>query len=217
MSREPQSPTHPAAPPQAASPQPGRVVIISGPSGAGKSTVVRELMNVCPLPLGTSISATTRKPRDAERDGIDYFFLSEQRFTELRLQGAFIECRQNFGLKHWYGTLKDQVAAGLKAGKWLILEIDVLGAMEILTHHRDLEPLLIFIHPGGLEELERRLRDRATESEESLAARLKTADAEMRYRSRYQHEIINTSVAEAAVQICQILQHAQELNTCSKS
>lgn len=217
MSRVPQPPRQPPITPPTGHTRPGRVVIVSGPSGAGKSTVVRELMNTCPLPLDTSISATTRQPRDAERDGIDYFFLSEQRFAELREQGAFIECRQNFGLKHWYGTLKDQVAAGLKAGKWLILEIDVMGAMEILTHHRDLDPLLIFIHPGGLEELERRLRERATESEESLLARLKTAEAEMRYRSHYQYEIINTSVSEAAVQICQILQHARELNTCSKS
>lgn len=217
MSRVPPKPRRQPNTPSEGNIRPGRVVIISGPSGAGKSTVVKELMNVCPLPLDTSISATTRQPRDAERDGIDYFFLSEKRFAELREQGAFIECRQNFGLKHWYGTLKDQVAAGLKAGKWLILEIDVMGAMEILTHHPDLDPLLIFIHPGGLEELERRLRERATESEESLLARLQTAEAEMRYRSRYQHEIINTSVSEAAVQICQILQHAQELNTCSKS
>ncbi|TVQ00701.1 MAG: guanylate kinase [Planctomycetaceae bacterium] len=194
----------------------GRVVIISGPSGAGKSTVVRQLRQTCPLPLATSISATTRKPRDGERDGVDYFFLSDRRFQELREQGAFLECRQNFGMRHWYGTLRDQVAAGLNAGKWLILEIDVLGAMEVLKH-ADLDPITIFIHPGGMDELERRLRERGTETEESLAARLRTAAAEMGYRSRYCHEVINETVPEAVDQICHLLQQAKERDACSKS
>jgi guanylate kinase len=194
----------------------GQLIIVSGPSGAGKSTVVRQLIQQCPLPLATSISATTRQPRDAEQDGVDYFFMSEQRFTELRRAGAFLECKQNFGLQHWYGTLHEQVAAGLNAGKWLILEIDVQGAMEVLEH-ADLDPITIFIHPGGLDELERRLRGRGTETEESLAARLETAAAEMRYLSRYRYEVINQSVSAAVAEICQILLHAKELNECSKS
>jgi guanylate kinase len=198
-------------------PTPGRVIIMSGPSGAGKSTVVREMLATCPLPLATSISATTRQPRAGERDGVDYFFLSEKRFAELRTAGAFLECRQNFGLKHWYGTLKEQVAAGLKAGKWLILEIDVLGAMDVLERHSDLDPILIFIHPGGMEELERRLRERGTESEETIVARLETAAKEMRYRSRYHHEIINTTVPQAVAEVCKILQQAKDLDACSKS
>lgn len=194
----------------------GRLIIISGPSGAGKSTVVRELLRSCPLPLAKSISATTRQPRDAERDGVDYFFLTEERFAELRAVGAFLECKQNFGLKHWYGTLREQVDAGLKAGKWLILEIDVQGAMEIMDCS-PLDPITIFIHPGGLEELERRLRSRGTETEESLAARLETAAAEMQYMCRYRYEVINGNVAAAAAEICQILSQVKELKECSKS
>jgi guanylate kinase len=194
----------------------GQLIIVSGPSGAGKSTVVRQLIQDCPLPLATSISATTRKPRDAEQDGVDYFFMSENRFAELRRAGAFLECKQNFGLQHWYGTLNEQVAAGLNAGKWLILEIDVQGAMEILDNAQ-YDPITIFIHPGGLEELERRLRGRGSETEESLTARLETAAAEMRYLSRYRYEVINESVPAAVAEICQILVHAKELNECSKS
>lgn len=194
----------------------GQLIIVSGPSGAGKSTVVSRLIQQCPLPLSTSISATTRQPRDSERDGIDYFFMSEPRFAELRRAGAFLECKQNFGLQHWYGTLHEQVAAGLNAGKWLILEIDVQGAMEVLKNPH-FDPITIFIHPGGLDELERRLRGRGTETEESLAARLKTAAAEMRFLSRYQYEVINASVTTAVAEICQILLHAKELNECSKS
>lgn len=197
-------------------PASGQLVIISGPSGAGKSTVVRQLLQVCPLPLATSVSATTRAPRDAEQHGVDYYFLSQEKFDRLRHRGAFLECKQNFGMQHWYGTLKDQVAAGLGEGKWLILEIDVQGAMEVLEHP-ELDPITIFIHPGGMEELERRLRMRGTEDESSLAARLETAAAEMRYISRYRYEIINRSVPVAVEEICQILLQVRQANACSKS
>jgi len=190
-------------------PTTGKLIIISGPSGAGKSTVVRQLLGNCELPLTSSISVTTRKPRDSEQDGIDYFFVDQPRFTVLRNSGAFLECKQNFGLQHWYGTLNEQVAAGLNAGKWVILEIDVLGAMEVLENGR-FKPITIFIHPGGMDELERRLRSRGTETEESLTARLETAAAEMRYMSRYNYEVINQSVNAAVAEICQILQdHTQ--------
>lgn len=194
----------------------GRLVIVSGPSGAGKSTVVRRLLKECPLPLATSISATTRKPRDGEIDGIDYFFLNEARFLAMRQQRMFLEYKQNFGMQHWYGTLKEQVAAGLNAGKWLILEIDVQGAMEVLEHP-EFDPITIFIHPGGMDELERRLRARGTETEESLTARLETAAAEMRYLARYRYEVINESVPAAVAEICQILVQTKELKECSKS
>jgi len=187
----------------------GKLIIISGPSGAGKSTVVRELLSQCDLPLTTSVSVTTRKPRDSEKDGVDYFFADEAKFLELRSAGAFLECKQNFGLQHWYGTLHDQVAAGLNAGKWVILEIDVLGAMEVLEDGR-FDPITIFIHPGGMDELEKRLRLRGTETEESLTARLETAAAEMRYMSRYEYEVINQTVSAAVAEIFQILQdHSQ--------
>lgn len=196
--------------------QEGNLIIISGPSGAGKSTVVKKLLDTCDLPLTTSISATTRKPRDAEIDGVDYFFMTPERFAELRRAGAFLECKQNFGLQHWYGTLNEQVAAGLISGKWVILEIDVLGAMEVLENS-DFDPITIFIHPGGMDELERRLRARGTETEESLTARLETAAAEMRYISRYKYEIINQTVTAAVAEICQVLQDHKECKACSKS
>ena len=194
----------------------GKLIIISGPSGAGKSTVVRELLAKCPVPVVSSISATTRKPRDSEQDGVDYFFVTEPRFAELRQAGAFLECKQNFGLQHWYGTLHEQVAAGLNAGKWVILEIDVQGAMEVLEDGR-FDPVTIFIHPGGMDELERRLRSRGTETEESLTARLETAAAEMRYMSRYKYEVINESVPNAVAEVCQILQDHTEPKPCSKN
>ncbi|GAA5507142.1 guanylate kinase [Novipirellula caenicola] len=194
----------------------GRLIIISGPSGAGKSTVVRRLRKECPLPLQSSISATTRGPRPGEQHGVDYFFLSHDEFERRRKAGDFLECKEVFGRGHWYGTLRDQVATGLEAGKWVILEIDVQGALAVLDH-KEFSPITLFIHPGGMEELERRLRTRGTESEEAIAARLETACREMQFMHRYQYEIINGSVDRAVSEICQILKDQKEKQPCSKS
>ena len=196
--------------------EPGRLIIISGPSGAGKSTVVRELIGRCPLPLQLSVSATTRQPRPGETNGREYFFLSHEEFERRRRQGDFLECKEVFGVGHWYGTLRDQVATGLQEGKWVILEIDVQGAIAVLEHP-ELDPITLFIHPGGMDELERRLRSRGTESEEMITRRLETAAAEMRYMPRYQFEVINGSVDAAVTEICQILKDQKESHPCSKS
>jgi guanylate kinase len=147
--------------------QAGRLVIVSGPSGSGKSTVVRRLRKECPFSLAFSVSATTRAPREGEVDGREYFFLSDEEFQAKRAAGDFLECKQVFSLGHWYGTLADQVATGLNAGHWVILEIDVQGAMAVMADER-YDPVSIFIHPGSMDELERRLRDRGTESETAI-------------------------------------------------
>jgi guanylate kinase len=113
-------------------PRRGGLVVISGPAGVGKSTVVRKLLTDCPLPMVLSVSATTRRPRPGERDGIEYHFLSAEEFQRRRDAHEFLECKEVFGLGHWYGTLQSEVSAGLNAGKWVILEIDVQGAMSVL-------------------------------------------------------------------------------------
>ena len=195
---------------------PGRLIIISGPSGAGKSTVVRRLQDECDLPLKLSVSATTRPARPNETDGVHYFFLSHEEFTKRKDDDEFLEFKEVFGRGHWYGTLKEQVATGLAEGKWVILEIDVQGALAILEHP-EFNPITLFIHPGPIEELERRLRNRRTESEEAITARLKTAAREMQYMHRYQYEIINGSVDAAVAEICQILKDQKEKQACSKS
>jgi len=181
----------------------GGLVIVSGPSGAGKSTVVHELMQHCHLPLVLSVSATTRDPRPGEQDGTDYHFLSKDEFQRRREAGAFLECKEVFGRGDWYGTLQSEVASGLGAGKWVILEIDVEGAMSILASHPD--ALTIFIHCGSLAELERRLRQRNTESEASIQRRLEVARGELALQDRYTWQINNTDVAQSVHQICDIL------------
>ena len=186
----------------------GRLIIISGPSGAGKSTVVSQLLEQCPLPLQISVSATTRAPRAGEIDGQDYYFLSPERFAELREAGDFLECKEVFGLGCWYGTLREPVATGVNAGKWVILEIDVEGALEVMES--DLNPITLFIHPGDMEELERRLRARNTESDAQIAARLATATTEFQSITRYQYPIINDQVDRAVDEICSILLQYRE-------
>jgi guanylate kinase len=188
-----------------------RLVIISGPSGAGKSSVVRELIKACPLPLALSVSATTRAPRRGEQEGVDYFFLSPEEFAQRRARGEFLECKEYAG--NWYGTLQSQVSAGLAEGKWVILEIDVEGTLAVLERHPS--ALTIFVHSGSLEELERRLRLRNTESEEALARRLATARKELAQQHRYRYQVINRDLPQAVRDVCEILQrHARELS-CS--
>src|SRR5262245_45124067 len=187
------------------------LVVISGPSGAGKSTVVRELLEKCPLPLHLSISATTRQPRRGEVEGIDYFFLTPEQFAARRGAGEFLECKEYAG--NWYGTLQSQVTAGLAEGKWVLLEIDVEGTQAVLEKHPD--ALTIFVHSGPVEELERRLRARNTESEEALARRLETARRELAKKHLYRYEVINREVQQAVREVCDILiRHAKE-SPCS--
>jgi guanylate kinase len=181
----------------------GRLVIISGPSGAGKSTVVRALLQCCPLPLVLSVSATTRPPREGEADGEDYHFLSNDNFLQRQQQGLFLECMQVFGRGHWYGTLIQPVTTGLQAGDWVILEIDVEGAASVMEQLPDV--ITIFLHAGSTEELERRLRIRGTDSEESIQRRLEVARAEIDRCGEYKHVIENADVDMAAKDICEIL------------
>jgi guanylate kinase len=181
----------------------GKLVVFSGPSGVGKTTVLRQLFERCPVPLVGSVSATTREPRPGEKDGIDYNFLSHEEFETLRRQKEFIECFQVFGSGDWYGTLKSQVAPGLESGKWIVLEIDVKGAISVMEFYP--EAITIFIGPASLDELERRLRGRGTESEEWVRKRLRQAKQELAQADRYRFRVINDDIDRAVDEICDIL------------
>ena len=190
----------------AATKQFGQLVIISGPSGAGKSPVLRILMDNCPLPLDLSVSATTRTARPTEKDGVDYHFLTTDEFNTKLSNGEFLEHKEVFGRGHYYGTLKETVTTGLNAGRYVILEIDVAGAVSVLEHIPN--AITIFLHPGTLQELEKRLRGRETDSEESIIRRLEVAKSEMGLMDRYQHIIVNEQPETAAETICQILKNS---------
>ncbi|MBT4691876.1 MAG: guanylate kinase [Planctomycetaceae bacterium] len=182
----------------------GKLVIISGPSGAGKSTVVDLLLKNCKLPLKLSVSATTRPPRESEVDGEAYHFIDEPSFTQLREQDAFLEYKDVFASGYWYGTLRETVTTGLNHGLWVILEIDIQGAFSVLNSIPD--ATTIFIHAGSIEELERRLTHRGTDSPESINRRLQVARDEMSISEKYMHQITNSDPMQAMSDICSILE-----------
>lgn len=184
-------------------PRPGKLVIISGPSGVGKSTCVRRLMQTCGLPLQLSVSATTRPKRPDETDGKDYQFVSVEQFSQLQSQGAFLETAEVFDVGHQYGTLREPVSTGLQAGKWIILEIDVVGAAKVMLEYPDV--ISVFIYQS-LEQIEQRLRGRQTESEEVIQRRLSVARDELEVKKLYRYHVINEEIDKTADQICRLLQ-----------
>lgn len=188
-------------------PKSGRLIILSGPSGAGKSTVVRELLANCPLPIELSVSCTTRKQRATEVHGRDYYFVTREEFERMRLAGEFLEYKEVFGRGDWYGTPAARVEQGLQEGKWMLLEIDVQGALSVMEKRSDI--LSFFVHPGSLEELAIRLRRRGTDTESAIQRRLEVAAEELKALKYYQYEVINRDVVLSAAEICNTLhQHS---------
>jgi guanylate kinase len=180
----------------------GKVIVISGPSGAGKTTLVRQMFERLPQ-LVSSVSATTRPPRLGEQHGVDYFFLSSEEFRRRRGTGDFLECCEVFGHGYWYGTLNDQVAPSLAAGKSVVLEVDVEGAKSVSARYPD--AVTIFVRPDSIEELERRLVARGTESPAAIARRLEVARRELAETGWYQHQVINNDIGQAVDEMVKIL------------
>lgn len=177
--------------------------MVSGPSGAGKTSVMRRVYRECRVPLKRSVSATTRPPRPDEIDGLDYHFFADAEFQLRRKRGEFVECCKVFGYNYWYGTLWAEVTPGLEAGKWVVLEIDVHGALEVMRQFED--AISIFLRPSSRGELQRRLRGRGTETEEALRRRLDHADVELAAADKYQHQVVNDRLDEAVRDVCEIL------------
>ena len=188
----------------------GRLVIVSGPSGVGKGTLLREVFADSPVPLVASVSATTRSPRPGEVDGTHYHFLSSEEFETKRLKGDFLECFEVFRGGHWYGTLNAEVEAAVRAGKWIVLEIDVQGALAVMERHP--EAISIFIRVESMEELERRLRGRGTEAEEAVQRRLAQAGEEMTFADQYRHYVVNDDLTQAAERFRDILKKYRDSN-----
>ena len=193
--------------------KPGKLIIISGPSGAGKSSVVRELLSSCDLPLELSVSATTRAPRPGEVDGQNYHFLTDEEFQQKRSNDEFLEHAEVFGIGHWYGTLEKPVRERLNVGQMVILEIDVQGALMVLKKYPNATS--IFIHPGSVEELEKRLRGRKTESEEQIQKRLAVAADELALSQHSRPIIHNKEIKTTADKICGLLNRTGEQKSCT--
>jgi guanylate kinase len=167
------------------------LLVISGPSGVGKGTVVKELVKNENYAL--SVSATTREPRKGEVDGINYFFMSDEKFEELIKSDSFME---HAGYcKHYYGTPKDYVFAKMDEGKDVILEIKVQGALQIKKKYP--EAVLLFILPPSMDELKARLTGRGTESDEVIEERLNQAVEELSHAGSYDYVITNDKIENA--------------------
>lgn len=183
--------------------QAGKLVIVSGPSGSGKTTILDRLLKDPPVPLRLAISATTRPPRPQERDGVNYYFLSQSEFDRRRQNGEFLECFEVFGRGHWYGTLRSEVAPSLNEGQWVILEIDVNGMLAVTEHYPD--AITIFLRPSSLEELKRRLVARGTETESAIQRRLDEASRELALAHRYRYQVVNDDLNHAVAEMAGIL------------
>ncbi len=172
---------------------PGRLVVVSGPSGSGKSTLVRRVLTRPEVAVRLSISATTRAPRLGEEPGRDYLYLSREAFEGARARGEFLETAEVHG--NLYGTPVGPVRADLEAGRCVLLEIDVQGGL--IVREKVPSALLVFIHAPNLDELEGRLRARATEDEATIARRLTNARRELEQTSRYDKQVINADLDQA--------------------
>ncbi len=172
-----------------------RIIIIAAPSGAGKTSVVRHLLKVMPDQLSFSISAATRKPRNNEKDGVDYYFLSVEDFEARIKADAFVEWEMVYEGKY-YGTLKKEVERIWSEGKAPLLDVDVKGGLHVQEKFRG-QTLSLFIEPPSIEELERRLRSRGTETEESLKARVSKAAYELTFKDQFDHVILNDELPRA--------------------
>jgi guanylate kinase len=179
----------------------GRLFVISAPSGAGKTTILKKVMARIPR-LVFSISHTTRKPRQGEVDGRDYFFTDRPRFFEMVAQDRFLEHAEVHG--NLYGTSRQGVEKQLGEGTDVILDIDDQGAA-ILRKSGLVDGAHIFIAPPGLTELERRLRSRGTESEEQLAVRLANAKLEIKAADEYDYLVVNDRLNDAVDLLCSII------------
>lgn len=173
----------------------GKVIIVSAPSGAGKSTIIRQLMEGGNLNLQFSVSATNRPPRGAEQDGVDYHFLTDEAFRRAIAEDAFLEYEEVYPGR-FYGTLKSEVSRIGAAGGNVLLDIDVNGALRV-KEQLGSQALTLFIEPPSIEELRRRLEGRATDSAESIAARLERASYELQQAGRFDTRVVNDNLADA--------------------
>ena len=184
----------------------GLLIILSGPSGVGKGAIRRILMENNDLNLAYSISMTTREPRKLEKNGVDYFFVSDEEFNKHVQDGDFLEHAAFVG--HQYGTPKSNVEKLRNEGKNVLLEIEVQGAKQVLEKLKgDKEVISIYLIPPSFAALEKRIRKRKTESEEVIQARLAKAKRELGERGNYNYIVLNDIVMRAANEIKDIIRN----------
>lgn len=180
-----------------------KIIIITAPSGAGKTSITHHLMQLFPQ-LAFSVSAATRQARGNEKNGVDYYFMSEDEFKQKIKNNEFIEWEMVYEGKY-YGTLKSEMERIWQNNQVPILDIDVKGAIHVKQQYPE-NALTIFIEPPSVEELKKRLQSRGTETEESLAARVNKASYEISFKDQFDRHIVNDDLEKARVRAVEIVQ-----------
>lgn len=178
----------------------GLLVVISGPSGAGKGTICSRLKEEF-KDLKVSVSATTRKPREGEEEGISYFFINEEDFIKRINNDEFLEYAKVYG--NYYGTPKSEVFRQIEEGNDIILEIDIQGALQVKKNYP--KGVFIFILPPSLSELNKRIENRGTDSKEVIMKRMQCAYDELNYAFEYDYVVVNDEVETAVDKIKHII------------
>jgi len=173
----------------------GKLIVFSAPSGSGKTTIVKHLLSDTDLPLDFSISAASREPRVGEINGKDYYFLSADDFKSKVAANAFLEWEEVYK-DNFYGTLKSEITRIWSEGKHVVFDIDVIGGLNIKKQFPK-ETLAIFVQPPSIEEMERRLRGRATETEEKIKMRVAKAEQEIGFSEKFDRILINDNLSIA--------------------
>lgn len=181
----------------------GKVIIFSAPSGAGKSTVVSYLLGLHPE-FRFSVSATSRPPRGTEQNGVEYYFITAERFRELIDEDAFVEFEEVYE-DRFYGTLKSEVERIWADGNVIIFDVDVKGGVNLKKYFKD-SALSVLIVPPSIEELERRLRNRGTDTPEAIAERVAKAGSELEFASgKFDYELVNDDLDTALAEIRKVV------------
>jgi guanylate kinase len=174
-----------------------KMIVITAPSGAGKTSITRHLLQVFPI-LSFSVSATTRKPRADEKDGIDYYFISPEEFQQKILKDEFAEWQMVYEGKY-YGTLKSELKRIWKSKKIPVMDIDVTGAIHVQQEY-PVNSLFIFIEPPSVEELKKRLKTRGSETAESFDARINKSSYELSFKNNFENKVVNLDLQKACAE-----------------
>jgi guanylate kinase len=180
----------------------GILFIVSGPSGTGKTTIIKRILKEFP-DIIYSVSATTRKKRSNEKNGEDYYFISEEEFEQKIKRDEFAEWEKFYD--YYYGTLKKYIDDSLESGKNVLMEIDVKGALTIREKYPD--AVLIYIYPPSFEELKIRLKNRRTEDEVDYQKRIERAEFELRYKDKFDYFVHNLEIEKAVLDLKNLIKN----------